>query len=142
MSKSKKCSSKWDLKEEPQYSLENVQDSAWFANACNKESEHGSFSPEFGRSDNKWSAMKSKHGLPSKESLHGSKCGENNSDCSTNWKTTTPCDGDETYSMKKSPTLDDQRQQNRHHSLKSDWSRSHRFTVIIFFLTVSWLLYN
>ncbi|KAH1097391.1 hypothetical protein J1N35_014312 [Gossypium stocksii] len=123
MSKSRKCSSKWDLKEERQYSLENVQDSARFANACDRESEHGSFSPEFG---NKWSAIKSKHGLPSKESLHGSKCGENNSDCATNWKTTTPCDGEETYSIKKSPTPDDRRQQNRHHSLKSDWSRSQR----------------
>ncbi|MBA0682051.1 hypothetical protein Goari_023806, partial [Gossypium aridum] len=128
MSKSRKRSSKWDLKEERQYSLENVQDNAWFANACDRESEHGSFSPDLGRNGNKWSAIKSKHGLPSKEYLHGSKCGENNSDCATNWKTTTPCDGDETYSMKKSPTLNDRRQQNCHHSLKSDWSRSQRST--------------
>ncbi|PPD93504.1 hypothetical protein GOBAR_DD09556 [Gossypium barbadense] len=128
MSKSRKRSSKWDLKEERQYSLENVQDSAWFANACDRESEHGSFSPEFGRNGNKWSAIKSKHGLPSKEYLHGSKCGENNSDCATNWKTTTPCDGDETYSMKKSPTLNDRRQQNCHHSLKSDWSQVSKMT--------------
>ncbi|KAG8499212.1 hypothetical protein CXB51_005646 [Gossypium anomalum] len=98
MSKSRKCSSKWDLKEERQYSLENVQDSAWFANACDRESEHGSFSLEFGRNGN--------------------------NDCATNWKTTTPCDGDETYGMKKSPTLDDRRQQYCHHSLKSDRSRS------------------
>ncbi|KAA3484231.1 zinc finger CCCH domain-containing protein 38-like [Gossypium australe] len=98
------------------------RDSAWFANACDRESEHGSFSPEFGRNGNKWSAIKSKHGLPSKESLHGSKCGENNSDCATNWKTTTPYDGDEAYNMKNSPTLEDRRQQNCHHSLKSDRS--------------------
>ncbi|XVF86146.1 hypothetical protein PTKIN_Ptkin18bG0016900 [Pterospermum kingtungense] len=76
--------------------------------------------------------IKSKHGLSSRESLHGSRGGQKdenvNADCVKNWKTTTPWDGDEAYSMKMSPGLDDWRQQNHHHSPKSDWSRSHSFT--------------
>ncbi|GMI89839.1 hypothetical protein HRI_002653200 [Hibiscus trionum] len=133
MSKSRKCGSKWDLKEH-QYSLENVQDSAWSAKASasshERESEHGSFSPELGRNDNKWSVMKSKHGPPARESLHGSRGGQDydniNSDYSKNRKTTTPSDADEIYSKKKSPTLDEQRQPNFHHSPKGDWSRPRR----------------
>ncbi|XP_022721314.1 zinc finger CCCH domain-containing protein 38-like isoform X2 [Durio zibethinus] len=140
MSRSRKRSSKWDSKEESQHSLENVRDSACPAKAGvsfhDRESEHGSFSLEVGRNGNKWSvagasdAMKSKRGLPSRESLHGSRGGENddkiNVDCVKNWKTTAQLDGDETYSMKMSPGLDDWRQQNHHHSPKSDWSRSRR----------------
>ncbi|KAK8506726.1 hypothetical protein V6N13_065858 [Hibiscus sabdariffa] len=136
MSKSRKCGSKWDLKEEHQYSLENVQDSAWSVKASassrERESEHGSFSPEVGRNGNKWSVMKSKHGQPSRESLHGSRGGQDkdnvNSDYPKNWKTTTPSDGDETYSKKKSPTLDERGQQNCHHSPKGDGNRSQSFT--------------
>ncbi|XP_022739365.1 zinc finger CCCH domain-containing protein 38-like isoform X2 [Durio zibethinus] len=142
MSGSRKRGSKWDSKEERQHSLENVRDSAWPAKAGmsfhDRESEHGYFSPEVGRNCNKWSVakasdmMKSKHGLPSRESLPGSRGGQKddniNVDCVKNWKTTTLWDGDETYSMKMSPGLEDWRQQNRHHSPKSDWSRSYSFT--------------
>ena len=144
MSGSRKRGSKWDSIEERQYSLENVRDSAWPAKAGlsfhDRESEHGSFSPEVGRNGNKWSVveasdmMKSKQGLPKRESLHGSRGGQKddkiNVDCVKNWKTTTPWDGDETYSMKMSPGLDDWRQKNRHHSPKSDWSRSHRLSIL------------
>ncbi|XP_021301161.1 zinc finger CCCH domain-containing protein 38 isoform X2 [Herrania umbratica] len=142
MSGSRKRGSKWDSKEERQYSLENVRDAAWPAKAGvsfhDRESEHGYFSPEVGRNGNKWSfveasdMMKSKHGLPSRESLtggRGARKDENiNVDCVKNWKTTTPWDGDETYSMRMSPGLDDWRQQNRRHSPKSDWTRSQSFT--------------
>ncbi|XVF14918.1 hypothetical protein REPUB_Repub09cG0102400 [Reevesia pubescens] len=130
MSGSRKRSSKWDSKDERRYSLENVRDSAWPAKAGvsfhDRESEHGYFSPEVDRNGNKWSVveasdtMNSKHGLPSRESLPGSRGGQK--------ETTTPWDGDETYGMKMSPGLDDWRQQNRRRSPTSDWSRSHSFT--------------
>ncbi|XVF17025.1 hypothetical protein REPUB_Repub10bG0081200 [Reevesia pubescens] len=140
MSGNRKRGSKWDSKEERQYSLGNVRDSAWPANAGvsfhDRESEHGYFSSDVGRNGNKWSVveasdmMKSKHGLSSREPLPGNRGGQKddniNVDSVKNWKTTSPWDGDETYSMKMSPGLDDWRQQNRRHSPKSDWSRSHR----------------
>ncbi|XWS33167.1 hypothetical protein CRYUN_Cryun22dG0056100 [Craigia yunnanensis] len=128
MSGSRKRSSKWDSKEERQYSLENARDSAWPAKAGvsfhDRESEHGYFSPEVGRNGS--DIMKSKHGLPSRESLPGSRGVQKddniNVDCVKYWKTTSAWDVEETYSMKMSPGLDDWRQQNRRHSPKSDWS--------------------
>ena len=136
MSGSRKRSSKWDSREERQYSLENARDSAWPAKAGvsfhDRESEHGYFSPEVGRNGS--DIIKSKHGLPSRESLPGSRGGQKddniNVDCVKYWKTTTAWDEEETYSMKMSPGLDDWRQQNHHHSPKSDWSRSHRLSIL------------
>ncbi|KAK8271321.1 hypothetical protein V6Z12_D11G254900 [Gossypium hirsutum] len=137
MSGSRKRGSKWNSKEEQQYSLENVRDKGWSAKGSapfhDRESEHGYFSAEVGRKD-KWSVvgvsdmMKSKHGMPSRESLHGSRVGEkdDNNDFVKNWKTSTPWDGDETYSMKMSPGLDDWRLKKRHSSPKGDWNGSHR----------------
>ncbi|XWS44743.1 hypothetical protein CRYUN_Cryun15aG0073600 [Craigia yunnanensis] len=103
-----------------------------------RESEHGYFSPEVWRNGNKCSVveasdiMKSKHGLPSRESLPGSRGGQKNDninvDCVKYWKSMIPWVGDETYSMKMSPGLDDWRHQNRRHSPKSDWSRYHSFS--------------
>ncbi|XP_022750949.1 zinc finger CCCH domain-containing protein 38-like isoform X2 [Durio zibethinus] len=140
MSGSRKRSSKWDSKEERQYSLENIRDTAWPVKAGvsfhDRESEHGYFSPEVGRNGNKCSVvkasdiMKSKHELPSRESLPGSRGGKKdhniNVDCVKYWKTMTPLDGDETYKMEMSPGLDDWRQQNHRHSPKTDWSSYHR----------------
>ena len=78
MSGSRKRSSKWDSREERQYSLENARDSAWPAKAGvsfhDRESEHGYFSPEVGRNGS--DIIKSKHGLPSRESLPGSRGGQ------------------------------------------------------------------
>ncbi|KAH1082924.1 hypothetical protein J1N35_022685 [Gossypium stocksii] len=137
MSGSRERGSKWNSKEEQQYSLENVRAKAWSAKGSapflDRESEHGYFSAEVGRKD-KWSVvgvsdmMKSKHGMPSRESLRGSRVGEkdDNNDLVKNWKTTTPWDGDETYSMKMSPGLDDWRLKKRHSSPKGDWNGSHR----------------
>ncbi|XVF58761.1 hypothetical protein PTKIN_Ptkin07bG0092400 [Pterospermum kingtungense] len=140
MSGSRKRSSKWDEKEERQYSLDNVRDSAWPVKAGvsfhERESEHGYFSPEVGRNGNKYSVveardvMKSKHGLPSRESLPGSSGGQKDDnthvDCVKYRKTTTPWDEDDTYGMKMSPGLDDWMQQHRRLSPKKDWSRYHR----------------
>ncbi|KAG4121860.1 hypothetical protein ERO13_D11G229640v2 [Gossypium hirsutum] len=140
MSGSRKRGSKWNSKEEQQYSLENVRDKGWSAKGSapfhDRESEHGYFSAEVGRKD-KWSVvgvsdmMKSKHGMPSRESLHGSRVGEkdDNNDFVKNWKTSTPWDGDETYSMKMSPGLDDWRLKKRHSSPKGDWNGSHSSTL-------------
>ncbi|KAG4176063.1 hypothetical protein ERO13_A11G227302v2 [Gossypium hirsutum] len=141
MSGSRKRGSKWNSKEEQQYSLENVRDKGWSAKGSapfhDRESEHGYFSAEVGRKD-KWSVvgvsdmMKSKHGMPSRESLHGSRGGEkdDNNDFVKNWKTSTPWDGDETYSMKMSPGLDDWRLKKRHSSPKGDWNGSHSIAFV------------
>ncbi|KAE8718099.1 Basic helix-loop-helix DNA-binding superfamily protein [Hibiscus syriacus] len=98
-----------------------------------RESAHRYFSSEVGGKD-KWSAvgvgdmMKSKHGQPIRESLHGSRVGEkdDNNDFVKNCNTATPWDRDETYSKKMSPGLDDWRLKKRHSSPKGDWNRSRR----------------
>ncbi|GMJ03922.1 hypothetical protein HRI_004061500 [Hibiscus trionum] len=137
MSGSRRRTSKWNSKEEHQHSLENVRDKSWSAKAGvsfhDRESEHGYFSSEVGRKD-KWSVvgvgdmMKSKHGQPIRESLHGSRVGEkdDNNDFVKKWNNATPWDRDETYSMKMSPGLDDWRLKKRHSSPKGDWKGSHR----------------
>ncbi|XVE83344.1 hypothetical protein DITRI_Ditri16bG0081500 [Diplodiscus trichospermus] len=140
MSGSRKRSSKWNSKEERQYSFENVRDIVWPSKAGasfhDRESEHEYFSAEVGRNGNKCIAveasemMKSKHGLPSRDSLPRSRSGQKDDNINVDrvkyWKTTTSWDGDENHSMKMSPGLDDWRQQNRRHSPKSDWSSYRR----------------
>ncbi|KAK8486003.1 hypothetical protein V6N13_028595 [Hibiscus sabdariffa] len=130
MSGSRRRGSKWNSKEEHQHSLENVRDKAWSAKAGVSFHDRES---EVGRKD-KWSVvgvgdmMKSKHGQPIRESLHGSRGSEkdDNNDFVKNWNTATQWDRDDTYSMKMSPGLDDWRLKKRHSSPKGDWNRSHR----------------
>ncbi|GKV17247.1 hypothetical protein SLEP1_g27778 [Rubroshorea leprosula] len=120
----RKRSSKWDLKEERQHSLENVRESFRPVKAGlsyrDRELERGWFPPDVaGRNGNKWSVMesnemiKSKHRSPSREPLPVNR---------GSYKS----DGIDVDSMKMSPGFDDWRQQNRRHSPKSDWNRTRR----------------
>ncbi|KAK8586722.1 hypothetical protein V6N13_085746 [Hibiscus sabdariffa] len=136
MSGSRRRDPKWNSKEEHQYSLENMRDKAWPAksgvSSHDREAARGYFSAEVGRKDKSVvrvsDMMKSKHGMPIRESLHGSRVGEkdDNNDFVKNWNVATPWERDETYSMKMSPGFDNLRCKKRHSSPIVDWNRSHR----------------
>ncbi|PON82211.1 Zinc finger, CCCH-type [Trema orientale] len=138
----RKRSSKWDLRDQPQFEDVNVQDDGWPGktgrSVYHRESGHGWESPELaGSNGSKWSALetndqRSKHDstfLP-RETFSGSRGSHKNEniDKDRNRYVTDSMawDADEDYGTRMSPGLDEWRQKNHSQSPKSGWSRSMR----------------
>ncbi|KAJ8769134.1 hypothetical protein K2173_000909 [Erythroxylum novogranatense] len=121
----RKRRSKWDLKEEPRNSLENVRENSWTPKASlplhDREAARGWYSPDTTDGDHpKWSAV---------ETLSGRRSSwrdDNIQDRSRTLKAMPSWHEEQSYGTKMSPGLDDWRQQDHRHSPKNEWKRSRR----------------
>lgn len=145
----RKRSSKWDLRDEPQYEDDDAQDDSWHGKAGRsfypRESGHGWQSPELvGNNGSKWSALetndlRSKHDMvyPSREPRGSHKNDNLDKESNRYVEDSMAWDADEDYGTRMSPGLDEWRHQNPSQSPKSGWARSLRLVS-----TSSIMLFN
>lgn len=134
----RKRSSKWDLRDEPQYEDDDAQDDSWHGKAGRsfypRESGHGWQSPELvGNNGSKWSALetndlRSKHDTvyPSREPRGSHKNDNLDKESNRYVEDSMAWDADGDYGTRMSPGLDEWRHQNPSQSPKSGWGRSLR----------------
>lgn len=146
----RKRSSKWDMRDQPQFEDVDGQDDGWPGktgrSAYHRESGPGWQSPELaGSNGSKWSSvetndLRSKHDsvFLSREPFSGSRGSHKNEnidkDSNRYASDSRAWDADEDYSARMSPGLDEWRQQDHSQSPKCGWSRSMRLVSLNYVL--------